>query len=197
MIRINRSSDTDTSGDRCVRGPQRIPFKLAFGYVCLALLATFGCLGCGSYEEVSFGGIGPKFVEPEPIPVGKAVIYFYRLRKFYGHSASIIVKVNDVEGVVVVTNGGWYDYVVAPGRCDISDRPGIAFASKYKKDLSVDLKAGEACYIRFQSMSFSRSMSGLSSGFDAVMVPPEQALREMAGLGKFSVAGGVKPIFGP
>jgi hypothetical protein len=180
MVQANQVSSPVVSSQKIRRSRLALAGRKGLGVLLIAVvLSAIGCT--------------PKFEGFTKVPPGQATIYFYRLPKILiGAGAQSIVKVNDVEGVVAITNGGWFDYVIPPGHYVIYDRPGYVFFKEYTKKATVDLKAGEICCLRFQGKSFSDQMADMTSGFEVVVVPPEQAEKEMRGLRKFKHAGGVK-----
>ena len=116
---------------------------------------------------------------------GSSAIYFYKLpQSFPWSSAAFFIKVDDKEGIILIENLGWFCYETTPGTHDVYSRQmegGIVYSRPYIHNITVHLKPGEACYLRY------KAKAGIASEDRVIVeeVPSEVAIKEMAGLKKF------------
>ncbi len=92
--------------------------------------------GCASLQ-------GPEFKKVEKIPEGKAVIYFYRPKAFFGGAVSYDIWLDGTsQPFTHMYNGGYYPYFANPGKALFKAR------TEAEKEVAVNnIKAGESYYV--------------------------------------------------
>jgi len=94
-------------------------------------------------EAVLKAGTRIKVFSDSAIPDGKATVYIYRTKKFYGESLRPSVYVDKVR-LARIENGSYLAIKVTPGR--------YAFHMHDKAGVEVELKEGQECYLQVEVM---------------------------------------------
>jgi hypothetical protein len=103
--------------------------RIALAFVAVIILMVSECAAAG-----------PKFVEEPGIPEGKALIYLYCPKAYYGSPVDVEVLANE-EPVVVLKQGYYFPYITAPGRIDFA---GVQRSTQ----VTLDAEAGHEYFVR-------------------------------------------------
>jgi len=135
------------------------------------------------------GGGGAEYTYEAP-PQGKAKVVLYRNGSFFGHGSYELVQLNGEE-LTTVTNGGWFDTNVDPGKLSIATKPRVQFIGlgslimknwyDYEPVLVLETTPNQIYFVRFES-------PGVFSGkqrFDTVLVEESEARKELEGKKRF------------
>ncbi len=117
---------------------------------CLAILTISTVCGCGGPRFVA----DQKFQQIDPLPEGKALIYFYRpMENQWADLRYPIYRIR-TDGkpilIVMLYNGGYYPYVTKPGYVRVYSKSAIRSYRDAIATQSVDfnIKPGEIRFIR-------------------------------------------------
>ena len=148
----------------------------------LLAAALFACVASCVAPGLSFAKDAA-----QPAPGGKATIYVYRDAKIYGAGNSLDLFANG-RAITRITNGGYYDFTVAPGKVDLGVltalRP-IAILTAIADNVggprhlqTIQAEAGHTYYFRYEP------------GFGEKLVPvaKDEAVKAMAGMSRFEPA---------
>lgn len=101
----------------------------------IAITCAVYLTGCASLQ-------GPEFSKVTKIPEGKAVVYFYRPKAFFGGAVSYDIWLDGVNVPFVhVYNGGYFPYIANPGKAVFKAK------TEAEKEVTIEVKAGQSYYV--------------------------------------------------
>lgn len=129
------------------------------------------CISLSTLIFLSSCATGPSFREMPSPPEGKSIAYFYRPARFFGSARSPSIYDNGNLILDGLTNGGYWVYVVSPGKHIFSSKAAILEGSQ----VTINSEApGEQYYIRMDILA-----GAFVSDAKFYRVYPEQGQQEI------------------
>jgi hypothetical protein len=134
--------------------------------VTVAVFCISGCLTMGYAPDPQ----APSFVEEKNIPLGQALIYFYRPYSFVSSAITPLIMTNQANRLVVaLSTGGYFPYFTGPGKIKFwASSDGLTTAQK--SPIAIEVIAGETYYVKMPGPLSSANRSLLERvSFESAM----------------------------
>jgi hypothetical protein len=119
-----------------------VKMKLKLLATLLSLIIFIICMGSAA---VAKSAKGPAF-EQVTVPVGKALVYFFRPKRFAMSATTIFMSIpTEADNCYAMYNKGYYAYVTDPGTLNV-----FAAATGGQKGFSIDLEPGDERFVQIK-----------------------------------------------